>query len=93
MCYDAGEGSILWRWTIIEMKNRDQSLKLEGLQSAQNRLSSGHPVITLLSSKQASIEAGRGGEERVAEVLRNHPFPFDNHIFHDLSPRQTKNSK
>lgn len=68
------------------MKNRDRSLKLEGLRSAQNRLSSGHPVITLLSSKQASIEAGRGGEERVAEVLRNHPFPFDNHIFHDLSP-------
>ncbi|WHY95098.1 nuclease-related domain-containing protein [Neobacillus cucumis] len=27
-----------------------------------------------------------GGEEKVAEIFRRHSFPFDHHIFHDLSP-------
>ena len=67
------------------LKNRDPSLKLEGLLAAQSRLHPGHPILPVLSAKQASVEAGIGGEERVAEVLRYHSLPFDNRIFHDLS--------
>jgi Nuclease-related domain len=61
-------------------------LTLDGLLFAQNRLSAGHPAKLLLAAKQASVEAGIGGEERVAEIFRKHPFPFEHHIFHDLSP-------
>jgi hypothetical protein len=61
-------------------------LKLEGLIAAQNRLSAGHPMLPVLAAKQASVEAGIGGEERVAEIFRRHSFSFDHHIFHDLSP-------
>ncbi|EKN69260.1 hypothetical protein BABA_11116 [Neobacillus bataviensis LMG 21833] len=43
-------------------------------------------MLPILASKQASLEAGIGGEERVAEVLRNHPLPFENRIIHDVSP-------
>ncbi|ETI67644.1 NERD domain-containing protein [Neobacillus vireti] len=71
---------------INEVKARDRSLKLEGLIAAQNRLPAGHPILPVLAAKQASLEAGIGGEERVAEIFRKHPFPFDNHIFHDISP-------
>lgn len=49
-------------------------------------MSAGHPILHVLSAKQASVEAGIGGEERVAEIFRKHSFPFEHHIFHDLSP-------
>jgi hypothetical protein len=49
-------------------------------------LSADHPLVHVLAAKQASVEAGIGGEERVAEVFRKHTFPFKHHIFHDLSP-------
>ncbi|MFK9091664.1 nuclease-related domain-containing protein [Bacillus salipaludis] len=61
-------------------------MKLEGLRAAQCRLSAGHTMLPVLASKQTSVESGIGGEERVAEVLRKHPFSFDNRIIHDLSP-------
>lgn len=61
-------------------------MTLEGLISAQNRLSAGHPILPVLSAKQSSVEAGIGGEERVAEIFRKHSFSFEHHIFHDLSP-------
>lgn len=54
--------------------------------SAQNRLSAGHPILHVLAAKQASVEAGIGGEERVAEIFRKHSFPFEHQTFHDLSP-------
>ncbi len=71
--------------SINTLKNRDTSLKLKGLQAAQSRLSVGHPMLPVFAAKQASVEAGIGGEERVAEVLRKHTFPHSHHIFHDLS--------
>lgn len=71
---------------IITIKSRDHSLTLEGLLAAQNRLSAGHPIVPVLAAKQASVEAGIGGEERVAEIFRKHSFPFEHHTFHDLSP-------
>jgi hypothetical protein len=46
-------------------------------------LSTSHPI---LAAKQASVEAGIGGEERVAEIFHQHSLPFEHHIFHDLSP-------
>jgi Nuclease-related domain len=55
------------------------------LISSQIRLPFQHPILPILSAKQASVEAGIGGEERVAELLRKYTFPFQNHIFHDLS--------
>ncbi|WP_160724508.1 nuclease-related domain-containing protein [Bacillus sp. USDA818B3_A] len=61
-------------------------MKLEGLLAAQSRLPAGHSALPFLAAKQASIEAGIGGEERVAEVLRKVSFSFDHHILHDLSP-------
>ena len=70
----------------ICIKNRDPSLKLEGLVSAQSRLPAGHAILPVLAGKQSSVEAGIGGEDRVAEVLRKSSFSFDHHIFHDLSP-------
>ncbi|MGG1675849.1 nuclease-related domain-containing protein [Neobacillus sp. NRS-1170] len=63
---------------------------LEGLMAAQNRLSSGHPGMPILAAKQSSVEAGIGGEERVAEIFRKHSFPFDHRIFHDLSPKSNE---
>lgn len=68
------------------MKNRDHSLTLEGLVAAQSRLSAGHSILPVLAAKQGAVEAGIGGEERVAEVFRKHSFSFTNHLFHDLSP-------
>jgi rubredoxin len=68
------------------MKNRDYSLTLEGLIVAQSRLSTSHSLLPVLAAKQASVEAGIGGEERVAEIFRRHSFSFANHLFHDLSP-------
>lgn len=41
--------------------------------------------MPVLAAKQASVEAGIGGEERVAQELRKHTFTFEHHIFHDLS--------
>jgi hypothetical protein len=73
------------------MKNRDHSLTLEGLVAAQSRLSAGHPLLPVLAAKQSSVEAGIGGEERVAEVFRQHSFSFTNHLFHDLSPSSNEN--
>ncbi|MEH7248381.1 nuclease-related domain-containing protein [Neobacillus niacini] len=67
------------------MKERSDSLTLKGLIAAQGRLPANHTMQSTLSAKQASIEAGIGGEERVAEVLRSYTFPLKNHIFHDLS--------
>lgn len=67
------------------MKARSDSLTLRGLIAAQSRLATQHPIVPVLSAKQASVEAGIGGEERVAEVLRRYTFPFENNIFHDLS--------
>jgi hypothetical protein len=70
----------------INIKDRDESMKLEGLIASQQRLSSGHWLEPILAAKRASVEAGIGGEERVAEVFRKHPFSAENHIFYDLSP-------
>ena len=70
----------------ICIKSRDPSLKLEGLISSQGRLPAGHPLLPVLAGYQSSVEAGIGGEDRVAEVLRTSSFSFDHHIFHDLSP-------
>lgn len=67
------------------MKNRSHSYTLDGLIAGQSRLSAQHPLVPVLAAKQASVEAGIGGEERVAEVLRRYTFPFENNIFHDLS--------
>ncbi|MED3561061.1 nuclease-related domain-containing protein [Bacillus xiapuensis] len=68
------------------LKERDPSLTLAGVISAQKRLSVSHLIFPVLSSKQASVEAGIGGEEKVAEIFRRYSFPFNHHIFHDLSP-------
>lgn len=70
----------------IIIKNRDFSLKLAGLAAARHRLSAEHPILPVLAAKQAAMEAGIGGEDRVADVLSQFSFPFDIHIFHDLSP-------
>ncbi|MBI0578212.1 NERD domain-containing protein [Neobacillus cucumis] len=43
-------------------------------------------MFPVLSGKQASVEAGIAGEERVAELFRKHLFSFEHQIFHDLSP-------
>ncbi|MFP7298498.1 nuclease-related domain-containing protein [Neobacillus niacini] len=67
------------------MKERSDSLTLKGLIAAQGRLPAAHPMFSTLLSKQQSIEAGIGGEQRVAEVLQKYRFPFKNNIFHDLS--------
>ncbi|WHZ03105.1 nuclease-related domain-containing protein [Neobacillus sp. YX16] len=67
------------------MKERSDSLTLKGLIAAQSRLSTTHPMVSTLASKQSIIEAGIGGEQRVAEVLQKYRFPFKNNIFHDLS--------
>lgn len=67
------------------MKERSDSLTLKGLIAAQSRLSTTHPMVSTLASKQTIIEAGIGGEQRVAEVLQKYRFPFKNIIFHDLS--------
>ncbi|WP_251028786.1 nuclease-related domain-containing protein [Bacillus sp. ISL-18] len=61
-------------------------MKLEGLISSQGRLPAGHPLLPVLAGKQSSVEAGIGGEDQVAEVLRTSSFSFNHHIFHDLSP-------
>ncbi|MEH7481745.1 nuclease-related domain-containing protein [Neobacillus drentensis] len=66
-------------------------MTLEGLIAAQQRLSAGHSLQPVLAAKRASVEAGIGGEERVAEVFRKHPFPAEHHIFHDLSPAWSEN--
>lgn len=71
---------------IIIIKNRDRSLKLEGVVFAQKRLRPGHSLLPVLEEKQRTLEAGIRGEERVAEIFRKHSFSFDNHVFHDLSP-------
>ncbi|MGG3561505.1 nuclease-related domain-containing protein [Neobacillus rhizosphaerae] len=68
------------------MKNRDHSLTLEGLVAAQSRLTASHSMLPVLSAKQAAVEAGIGGEERVAEIFHRYSFSFTNHLFHDLSP-------
>nr|WP_263324057.1 nuclease-related domain-containing protein [Neobacillus sp. Marseille-Q6967] len=67
------------------MKERSDSLVLKGLIAAQSRLSSHHSMLPVLAAKQSSIEAGIGGEERVAELFRRYTFSFKNNIFHDLS--------
>ncbi|WP_257009169.1 nuclease-related domain-containing protein [Bacillus sp. 7884-1] len=67
------------------MKERSDSLTLKGLIAAQSRLSPTHPMVSTLALKQSIIEAGIGGEQRVAEVLQKYRFPFKNNIFHDLS--------
>lgn len=61
-------------------------MTLEGFIAAQQRLSADHWLLPVLAAKQASVEAGIGGEERVAEIFRKHPFSPEHHIFHDLSP-------
>lgn len=61
-------------------------MTLEGLIAAQQRLSASHSLQPVLAAKRGSLEAEIGGEERVAEVFRKHPFSDEHHIFHDLSP-------
>jgi hypothetical protein len=61
-------------------------LKLEGLIAAQQRLTESHPLQPVLAAKRGSVEAGIGGEDRVAEVFRKHPFSDEHHIYHDLTP-------
>ncbi len=67
------------------MKERSDSLTLKGLIYAQSRLSANHATVPVLLTKQSMIEAGIGGEQRVAEALQKYRFPFKNNIFHDLS--------
>lgn len=67
------------------MKEQSDSLALKGLIVAQYRLSSHHSILPVLSANQSSIEAGIGGEKRVAELFRRYTFSFKNNIFHDLS--------
>ncbi|MEH7490904.1 nuclease-related domain-containing protein [Neobacillus niacini] len=69
----------------INSKECSDSLTLKGLIAAKSRMSANHPSLAALSSKQSGIEAGIGGEQRVAEVLGRYKFPFRNNIFHDLS--------
>jgi hypothetical protein len=69
----------------ISSKERSDSLTLRGLIAAQGRIPANHPMISVLASKQSSVEAGIGGEQQVAEVLDRYKFPFRNNIFHDLS--------
>lgn len=69
----------------INSKERSDSITLKGLIAAQSRLSSTHPMVSVLDTKQFIIEAGIGGEQRVAEVLGRYKFPFRNNKFHDLS--------
>jgi hypothetical protein len=61
-------------------------LVLDGFIAAQSRLVPGHPMQPILAGKQASKEAGIGGEERVAEVFRRNNFSIPHNILHDLSP-------
>jgi hypothetical protein len=75
----------------INIKERDESLNLEGLIAAQQRLSPGHWLGPVLTAKRGSVEAGIGGEERVAEVLKKYPLSPAHHIFHDLSPAWREN--
>ncbi|MDR7078721.1 hypothetical protein J2Y03_003774 [Neobacillus niacini] len=67
------------------MKDYSDSLTLKGLIYAQSRIAANHPIVPDLSSKQSTIEAGIGGEQRVAEIFQRYHFPFKNNIFHDLS--------
>ncbi|MEW9053501.1 MAG: nuclease-related domain-containing protein [Neobacillus sp.] len=69
----------------INLKDCSESLTLHGLNAAQNRLVAEHPIIPIFDSKRASIEAGIGGEQRVAEIFERYTFPFKNNIIHDLS--------
>ncbi|WP_081798166.1 nuclease-related domain-containing protein [Neobacillus dielmonensis] len=71
---------------ICTVKERDPSFKLQGLLAGQARLPASHPLFPVLAAKQSALEAGIGGEERVAEVLRKCSLPFEHQIFHDLSP-------
>jgi len=66
-------------------------LTLEGLFAAQQRLSVSHSLQPVLAAKRGSVEAGIGGEERVADIFRKHPFSNEHHIFHDLSPSWREN--
>jgi hypothetical protein len=75
----------------VILKSKDPSLTLEGLLAAQSRLSVSHPSLPILSTKQSSVEAGIGGEERVAEIFRKYSLPFEHHIIHDLSPSSHDN--
>jgi hypothetical protein len=70
----------------IIIKDRDVSLTLEGIIAAQQRLSAGQSLQPILAAKRGSVEAGIGGEERVAQIFVKHPFSAEHHIFHDLSP-------
>ncbi|MHC0039695.1 nuclease-related domain-containing protein [Pseudoneobacillus sp. C159] len=66
-------------------KTRSPNLQLEGYTAALSRLSEYHPVVPILSSQQSSLQAGIGGEKRVAHELARHTFLMDHHIFYDLS--------
>jgi hypothetical protein len=66
-------------------KVRSPNLQLQGLIAAQRRLLSTHPSVPLISSNQSSLQAGIGGEDRVANELSKHTFSMENFIFHDLS--------
>ncbi|MFD2442456.1 nuclease-related domain-containing protein [Bacillus sp. CGMCC 1.16607] len=67
------------------MKDIDPSLVLQGLESVQNRLREGHPLLDHFSVKYSNKLAGIGGEERVADEFRKHSFSIDHRIYHDLS--------
>lgn len=43
-----------------------------------------HPLYDYLTTKVVSIQAGLGGEERVADVFHKHSFAHQHRIFHDL---------
>ncbi|MFK4996669.1 nuclease-related domain-containing protein [Bacillus sp. N9] len=69
----------------ILIKDRDESLLLQGLQAGLARLGENHSLSSTLQAKYSSREAGIGGEERVAEIFRKHSFMFDHRIFHDIT--------
>jgi hypothetical protein len=69
----------------INLKDCSESLTLHGLNAVQSRLDAEHPMLPVFDSKRASIEAGIGGEKRVAEIFERYTFPFKNNIIHGLS--------
>lgn len=56
---------------------------LEAVEHSLKRLYPRHH--SLLTAKKLALEAGIAGEDKLAETLRKHAFPFEHRIFHDLS--------
>lgn len=57
----------------------------EGLQAAMNRLPEYHESIPALQTKQATVQAGFGGEQELDKIFERYPFSMEYQVFHDLS--------